>query len=192
MTDTEANIQYSLFTKTIEVLKQHFIATSDADGRPSTALVHALQIAKNGHWGSQNLVQRQKLDAKLDGELTSIIDDPDFVRTYIDQSLRSSDYPKTVLADLIHDTHADSKKLINSLIAAEIGHDRDPKQIATLIGNLMRDGDLAAMGLDWKGAGMKGVEEAIDDLIGKGVETLAETNPAIAAVYGPLKASSTT
>ncbi|MGZ6734508.1 MAG: hypothetical protein ACXVDH_07670 [Nocardioides sp.] len=188
MTDDEANIQYGLFSKTLEVLKNRFISTSDSDGVPSVALVHALKVAKDGHWGSDDIMQRDDLDAKMLAELTSIINDGDFVRTYIDQSLRSADYPKTLLADLIHDTHADSKKMINSLIVSELGHNRDPKQIATLIGNLMRDDDLAKMGLDWKGAGMKGVEEAINDLIGKGVETLAETNPAIAAVYGPLKA----
>jgi hypothetical protein len=89
-----------------------------------------------------------------------------------------------VIADLLHATHADSKDLINNLITSEIALNKDPKQVATLIGNLMRDGDLADMGLDWKGAGLKGLEEALSD----GLSKVAETNPVTGFLYGPFKA----
>jgi len=185
MTDSEANIQYDLFSKTLEVLKNRFVTESDAENAPSVALVHALKVAKDGHWGSDDIRQRDDLDAKLLAELTSITNDGDFVRTYLDQSVNDSEhYPTTLLADLLHATHADTKPMINNLIASEIKQGVDPSQTARLLGHLLHDQDLAAMGLDWKGAGIKGVEEALSDVLSK----IAEKNPVTGAVYGPLKA----
>jgi hypothetical protein len=182
MTDSEANIEYNLLTQTIDVLKQRFITSSDHDQRPSTALVHALQ--NTSFWGTQDVMQRQDLDDKMLGELTSVLNDPDFVRSYLDQTRASGDYPKTLIAHLIDTTHFDTSTMVKQLIASEVKADEQPDQIARLIGDLMRDQDLGTMELDWSKAGMAGVQEAIGDALSK----LAETNPVTGAVYGPLKA----
>ena len=184
MSDADANIQFGLLTSTIEALKNRFITTSDSDGRPSTALVHALDVARNGHWGSDDFSQTQELDDKMRAELTSILNDPDFVRSYLDQTHVGGDYPKTLIAHLIDATDLDTSTMIKNLIEAEVKANEEPDQIARLIGDLMRDEDLGTMEVDWSKAGMAGVKEAVSDALSE----LAKKNPVTGAVYGPLKA----
>jgi hypothetical protein len=185
MSKDKIEVELNLLGETMIALKDDYMTDARRTDTAVPTLLLKVLDRRFQLWGEGASYDRDEYDAIMRTYLQQITGDTDFVRNYIKQSWNlAGDFPPSELAKLLKDSGADVDQIISKVISAEVASDTNPDEIARFIGQLMKDQDLGALGIDYKEAGLAGVKDVVESLI----SGAADSNPITAAAYGPLKA----